>query len=587
MFRLSAIAFAIPLALSACTTTPPGTLAPPTASTGSAVAPLGTVSAADPRAEDAGLAILAQGGSASDAAIAVMLALTVVEPQSSGIGGGGFMLHGTQQGAVTSFDGRETAPSAASPGWFLGADGEPLPFREAVLSGLSVGVPGNIALAAKAHARFGKLEWAELFAPAIALAREGWVVNRRLESSLRDNAARGGADPAGRALFYDAAGEPVATGTRVTNPALAATLERIARLGPQAFYQGELPRALAAKVSAATPRYGGMTAADIEGYAAKEREPVCGYYRLYRICGMGPPSSGGVAVLAMLKQLEQFDLEALGPDSPTTWHLFLESQRLAYADRELYLADPDFVPVPTAGLIDPAYLKSRGQLISRDEALVEAVPGTPPSAPQAQADGDEPADNGTSHFVVADAGGSMVSYTSTVEGAFGSGLLFGGFYLNNELTDFSFSPEMNGAPVANRVEGGKRPRSSMAPTLVYDPQGAPFLLIGAAGGSTIPVQVARSIIGVIDFGLPLDEALGLPLIMAYGDSVIVEDDTALLAMIPALRALGHDTIAARTPPLKANAALRTARGWQSARDPRLEAMLSTEPAAPMEAATAD
>ncbi|NTZ43567.1 gamma-glutamyltransferase [Altererythrobacter sp. SALINAS58] len=587
MFRLSAFALAIPLALSACTTSPPGTLAPRTGAIDSAVAPLGTVSAADPRAEDAGFAILAQGGSASDAAIAVMLALTVVEPQSSGIGGGGFMLHGTQQGAVTSFDGRETAPSAASPDWFLGADGEPLPFREAVLSGLSVGVPGNIALAAKAHARFGRLEWAELFAPAIALARDGWVVNRRLESSLRDSATRGSADPAGRALFYDAAGEPVATGTRVTNPALATTLERIARLGPQAFYEGELPMALAAKVSAATPRSGGMTAEDIEGYAAKEREPICGYYRSYRICGMGPPSSGGIAVLAMLEQLEQFDLGMLGPDSPTAWHLFLESQRLAYADRELYLADPDFVPVPTAGLIDPAYLEARGRLIDRDTALEEALPGVPPSAPLAQADGDEPVENGTSHFVVADADGNVVSYTSTVEGAFGSGLLFGGFYLNNELTDFSFSPDIDGVPVANRVEGGKRPRSSMAPTLVYDPQGAPFLLIGAAGGSTIPVQVARSIIGVIDFGLPLDEALGLPLIMAYGDSVIVEDNTVLLAMIPALQALGHETIAARTPPLKANAALRTAQGWRSARDPRLEAMLSTEPAAPVEGATAD
>lgn len=577
MFRLSAIAFAIPLALSACTTTPLDTSAPPVDRAGSAAAIQGTVSAADPRAEDAGRAILAQGGSASDAAIAVMLALTVVEPQSSGIGGGGFMLHGTDAGAVTSFDGRETAPSAAAPDWFLGSDGQPLPFREAVLSGLSVGVPGNIALAAQAHARFGRLDWADLFAPAIALARDGWVVNRRLESSLRDNETRGGADAAGRALFYDAAGEPVATGTRVTNPALAATLEEIARRGPQAFYRGALPKALAAKVAAATPRPAGMRAADIEAYQAKERAPVCGFYRAYRICGMGPPSSGGIAVLAMLKQLERFDLRQLGPQSPTAWHLFLESQRLAYADRELYIADPDFVPVPAAGLTDPTYLEARGSLINPDDGMDEALPGTPPSAPQALADGDEGVENGTSHFVVADTGGNVVSYTSTVEGAFGSGLVFGGFYVNNELTDFSFSPEMDGMPVANRVEGGKRPRSSMAPTLVYDPQGAPFLLIGAAGGSTIPVQVARSIVGVIDFDLPLEEALGLPLIMAYGDAVIVEDDTALLAMIPTLRALGHETIAARTPPLKANAALRTAQGWQPARDPRLEPMLSTEP----------
>ncbi|WP_170001725.1 gamma-glutamyltransferase [Pseudopontixanthobacter vadosimaris] len=577
MFRFSATAFAIPLALSACTAIPPVISASPADRADSVVAAEGTVSAADPRAEDAGRVILAQGGSASDAALAIMLALTVVEPQSSGIGGGGFMLHGTQGGAITSFDGRETAPSAASPDWFLAPGGQPLPFREAVLSGLSVGVPGNIALAAKVHARFGRLAWADLFAPAIALARDGWVVNRRLESSLRDNETRGSADAAGRALFYDAAGEPVSAGTRITNPALAATLERIAQLGPQAFHEGALPEALAGKVAAATPRPAGMIAADIETYRAKERAPVCGFYRAYRICGMGPPSSGGIAVLAMLKQLERFDMGQLGPRSPTAWHLFLESQRLAYADRELYLADPDFVPVPTAGLTDSAYLRTRGQLIDPDIALAEALPGTPPSAPQAQADGNEGEENGTSHFVVADARGDVVSYTSTVEGAFGSGLVFGGFFLNNELTDFSFSPEIGGAPVANRVEGGKRPRSSMAPTLVYDPQGAPFLLIGAAGGSTIPVQVARSIVGILDFGLPLEDALGLPLIMAYGDTVIIEDDTALLGMIPALRALGHDTIVTRTPPLKANAALRTEQGWQSARDPRLEAMLATEP----------
>lgn len=533
------------------------------------------VSAADPRAQEAGESILRKGGSATDAAIATMLALTIVEPQSSGIGGGGFMVRGTADGAVTSYDGRETAPSGATPEWFLGEDGELPPFIESVRSGLSVGVPGNIALAAKAHAEHGRLPWAELFEPAIALARDGFEINPRMHNSLKSAKNRAAFSESGRALFYDAAGEPLAVGTRVVNESLAQTFEAIAAGGRSAFYSGDLAAEIAATVAADTPRAGAMTAADVAAYEAKERDALCGDYRGYRVCSMGPPTSGGIAVLQILGQLERFNLTALGAENPVTWHLFLESQRLAYADRELYAADSDFVSVPARGLVDPDYLASRSALISADSTLGEVTAGTPPGAPQALADGDEPEEQGTTHFAVVDDAGTMVSYTSTVEGPFGSGLMVGGFFLNNELTDFSRAPEVDGRLVANRVEPGKRPRSSMSPSLVYDPSGQPFMVVGAAGGGTIPVQTARSIIGAIDFGLGAEEALGLPFLMAFGDRVLLEEGTWLEARADAFRALGHGDIMIREAPVKAGAILRGASGWTSARDPRLEGQLET------------
>ena len=568
--------FALPaaLVLSGCATLEkPGepALSPPQAH-----ARTGAVSAADPRAQAAGEAILAKGGNATDAAIAVMLALTVVEPQSSGIGGGGFLVHGSADGKVVTFDGRETAPAAAGPNWFLGADGEPLSYREVVTTGLSVGVPGNIALAAKAHAANGSLEWEELFQPAIALARDGFLANRRLHQSLEGQIDRAGVTEFGRSLYYTAEGEPVAAGTRIVNPALAETLERIAALGPDHFYKGQYADKLAATVAAATPGGTGMTRDDVTSYEAPERDAVCGSYRDYRICGMGPPSSGGIAVIQILGQLERFDLAALGADNPVTWHLFVESQRLAYADRELYAADADFVSVPVRGLVARDYLAERSALISPDAVLDDVTAGRPRGVVTAASDGDEPPENGTSHFAVVDAEGAMISYTSTIEGPFGSGLTYGGFFLNNELTDFSFSPTRDGVPVANRVEGGKRPRSSMAPMVVYDPQGEPVLAIGAAGGSTIPVQTARSIIGIIDFGLDLEDALGLPFIMAFGDRLVLEEGSWLAERKEAFAALGHDDIATASPPLKAGGVYRTQTGWVAARDPRLDGLLETQ-----------
>jgi gamma-glutamyltranspeptidase/glutathione hydrolase len=530
-----------------------------------------------------------------------MLALTVVEPQSSGIGGGGFMLRSTAAGDIATIDGRETAPAGADGEWFLDESGKPLPFMEAVVSGLSVGVPGNLRLAEQAHRRFGKLDWATLFEPAIRLAREGWTLSERGREYLVRSKNRAAHQPEALALFYGAEGEALPVGTVLTNPALARTLEQVATQGPDWFYSGPNALELAREVSAATPGAskvtGGetrvedgpaftwssvtlgrtpLTLADVGAYQAKDRPAVCGEYRGYRICGMGPPSSGATTVYAILKQLERFDLAALGPRSPTFWHLFAESQRLAYADRERYLADADFVSVPVAGLTDPDYLASRSALISPTGRMPQVAAGTPAGVALAPPDGQEPTESGTSHFVAIDGEGNAVSYTSTIEGSFGSGIMVGGYYLNNELTDFSFVPEEDGRPVANRVEGGKRPRSSMAPTLVYDPQGRLFMAVGAAGGSTIPVQVARALVGVIDFRLPLDEALALPVLFSPGDTVAVEQGTFLEAMIPELQALGHAQISARGLPLKVNAALRTPAGWVGAADPRSEGAAISE-----------
>ncbi|MEP2550361.1 MAG: gamma-glutamyltransferase family protein, partial [Marinomonas sp.] len=479
-------------------------------------------------------------------------------------------------GDITSYDGRETAPASATGMRFLDDKGERLPRDMRVTSGLSVGVPGNIALAAKAHAAHGTLPWAELFKPAIALAENGFVMNRRLNGSLSGrNKTRAGLTEHGRRLYFGADGEPLPVGTRIRNPDLVEALTDMAENGPDTFYQANAA-GLAKEVADKTPQDGKMTAADINAYQAKERGAVCGKYRSYTVCGMGPPSSGGIAVVQMLGQLERFDLKALGADNPKTWHLFLESQRVAYADRELYIGDSDFVSVPVAGMIDPDYIAQRSQLLDPANRI-DAKPGTPPGAPLARADGDEPEENGTSHFSVADAAGNVVSYTSTVEGAFGSGLIFGGFYLNNELTDFSSTPAKDGKPVANRVEGGKRPRSSMAPTIVFDAAGEPFLIIGAAGGPTIPVQTARSIIGVIDFGMSAKEALALPLIMGFGSSVIIEEGSTLAAQQDAFKAMGHSKIRTAKPPLKSNALLRTDKGWEKAMDPRIDPLLATSP----------
>ncbi len=547
------------------------TSAVPLAAKAPAPAPFdkGVVSAADPRAAEAGAEILRQGGNATDAALAVLLALTVVEPQSSGIGGGGFLVLDDGKGKLVTLDGRETAPRAATPDWFKVGD-KYLPYMEAIPGGKSVGVPGNVALMAEAHRRHGKLRWRQIFQPAIRLASNGFVVTPRLNAFLDRFTATGRLSSEATALYYPG-GKAVAAGTLLKNPQLATFLERLSRQGPRAFYKGQNAAAIVRTVNTAPRNPSAMTLADIASYKVKARPPVCVSYRQHRLCGMGPPSSGATTVLGALGILEKFDLPAMGKDSPTAWHLIVEAQRLAYADRERYLADPDFVDVPVAGLLAPDYLAARAQLVSTERAMPSVAAGNPAGVKVALGDGPVQVENGTSHFAVIDKNGMAASLTSTIEGPFGSGLMVNGYFLNNELTDLSIVPEINGKPVANRVEGGKRPRSSMAPTIVYGPDGKVKLAVGAAGGVTIPAQVLKAIIAVVDWNLPVDQALALPVIYAPGgNTVFVERGTEHEKLIPVLTALGHKEVRLRERSFKANAVEVRDGKLAGAADPRSE-----------------
>jgi len=534
-----------------------------------AIAPGGVVSAADPRAAEAGREILRRGGSAADAAIAVAIALTVVEPQSSGIGGGGFLVyHDATGGEIATYDGRETAPAAATPTWFTGPDGRLLSHSEAVPGGKSVGVPGNIRMMALAHERHGKLKWAELFAPAIRLARDGFAISPRMHDILEGGSELAGMSAWGRAQFFGPDGQPKPAGTLVRNPELAALLESLAARGPDHFYNGPPAQRLVQTVRTAARNPSAMTTGDLASYDAKQRPAVCGAYRGYRICGMGPPSSGATTVFAILKQIERFDVAGLGARSPEFWHLFGESMRLAYADRDAYLADADYVRVPVQGLMDPAYLAGRSALISADRAMGRVSAGTPPGAPRV-APGVTAEVPQTSHLSVVDGQGNVASYTSTIEGVWGSGLTVDGYYLNNELTDFSIVPAVNGVPVVNRVEGGKRPRSSMSPTIAYAPDGSVRIAVGAAGGPTIIAQVAKVLIGVIDWKLSAAEAIALPNLYLRGDRLLAERGTFLEPMVPELRRRGGNVSAAAITS-KLNAVEQVDGRWTGAADPRSE-----------------
>lgn len=541
-------------------------LVPATACAKTPVTAKGVVSSADPRAAAAGQEILRAGGSAADAEMAMMLALTVVEPQSSGIGGGGFFVYqDAVSGKLVTIDGREKAPAAANPQRFLGADGKPISFFQAVPGGLSVGVPGNIRLMAMVHDRFGKLPWKALFAPAIRLAEQGYQVTPPMAAAMGYVSQTWSNFPATAAL-YAPGGKPAAVGDTIRNPALAETLRTIADQGPDAFYTGAIAADIVKTVTTASKNPADMTMADLAAYQAKERPAVCGQYRGYRLCGMGPPSSGATTVFQILGMLERFDMKKLGKDSPVAWHLIGEAMLLAYADREKWLGDSDFVSVPVKGLLDPAYIRSRSMLISPDKSLGTYEAGTPPGATaRTAAVSSEVA--GTTHFVAIDKAGSIATMTSTVEGPFGSQMLSGGFVLNNELTDFTFAPEKNGAPVANRVDGNKRPLSSMSPTIVYDAKGTPVFTVGAAGGKTIIMQVAKAIIAHFDWGLSARDAIGQGLVYFSGNGLVLEQGTSLEPMKAALEALGHKVTVAKLG-LKANAAERTPDGWVGAADPR-------------------
>ena len=525
------------------------------------------VSAADPRAAAAGQEILRKGGSATDAAIAMMLMLNVVEPHNSGIGGGGFILHHDgRTGVLESIDGRETAPAAARPDRFMGADGKPLPVIQAWPGGYSMGVPGNLRMAYEAHRKWGKLPWADLFAPAIRYAENGFELGQRTATAL--NATQGiWKDFPEIQKYFWVNGAPPPVGTLLKNPPLAALFRRIAAEGPDAFYTGDNARQIAETVTNAPKNPVPMTPDDLAGYQAKPRKPVCGPYRTYTICGMGPASGGGITVLQILGMIERFPLGTWGKEDVRSWHVIGEAMRLAYADRGQYLGDRDFVDVPVAGLIDPAYLKGRSAAIRLDRSLGLYAPGTPEGAGKRTAALPQP-ESGTSHFLAIDKAGDVTAWTSTIESFFGSQLIANGVILNNELTDFSFTPEKDGAPVANRVEPGKRPLSSMSPTIVYDASGRPVFTVGAAGGATIIMQVTKALVAHLDWGLSAQESIAMGLEYFDKDGLVLEQGTALEAMKAPLEAIGHHVTINRLG-LKANAAERAADGrWIGAADPR-------------------
>ena len=540
--------------------------AAPEGSSGNTVKPLVVarhhmVVAANPYASEAGREILRAGGGAVDAAIAVQMVLNLVEPQSSGIGGGAFILtYDAKSKSIESFDGRETAPAAAKPDRFLLPGGKPREFDEAVNSGLSVGVPGVLAALKLAHERHGKLPWTRLFQPAIKLAEDGFVVSPRLAKLIADQGPAGFNDEA-RAYLFDAAGAPRKAGETLKHPAFAASLRAIADGGPDAFYQGPLADRMLAALKAAPHVAGDMTAADLTGYAAKARDPVCVPYRGYEVCGMGPPSSGGTAVAETLGLVEAYIPPAndsanlaKAPTSPFFVDLnkkleialrsivvTAEAEKLAFADRDQYIADPGFVPQPST-LLDPGYIASRAKLIDPTHPIVKAAPGNPPLRAGWLYGTDATIEHsGTSHISIVDDDGNALAMTTSIETAFGSRLMAGGFLLNNQLTDFSFTPnDDKGFPIANRVEAGKRPRSSMAPTIILNSDSSLFAVLGAPGGSRIILYDVKAIVCLVDWHCDAEEAADLPSFGSRNGPMEVEQGTsAETALGPAAAAAGE------------------------------------------------
>ncbi len=527
------------------------------------------VVAAHPLAAQAGYDVLRRGGSAVDAAIATQLVLNLVEPQSSGVGGGGFLLSYTARYAeLEAYDGRETAPAAARPERFLGANGKPLDWPDAVISGKSVGVPGLLRMLELAHRRRGKLPWAELIAPAVKLAERGFPISPRLNALVSSDRFLA-LDENARRYFYLPDGTAKPAGTLLKNPELAAVLKRVASEGAAAFYYGEVARDIAAAVRSRKRSPGDLAESDFSAYAAKEREPLCGRYRVWKVCGVPPPDSGTFAILQMLGVLEHFDLRALSPGSVQAVHLFAEAGRLAYADRNLYIADPTFVSAPLAALLDAHYLDSRAKLIDPKRSMGGARPGDPAGV-AARYGLSEPLElPSTTHISVVDAEGNAVALTATVEAAFGNRQMVRGFMLNNQLTDFSWEPEENGKPVANRVEGGKRPRSSMAPTMVFDDKGKLLMVIGSPGGHSIINYVALTIVNALDWGMDIQKAIDAPRMGSRNGPTELERGTPLERLAPELEHMGH-SVRIRDEASGLHGIMRTPEGWAGGADPRRE-----------------
>ncbi|MBL3574331.1 gamma-glutamyltransferase [Rhodovulum sulfidophilum] len=498
------------------------------------------VAAANPLAVEAGAEILAQGGSAADAMVAVQTVLGLVEPQSSGLGGGAFLLwYDAETGELTTLDGRETAPLAATPQLFQTPEGEPLAFYDAVVGGRSVGTPGTPILMEEAHRRWGRIAWPDLFDAGIGLAEGGFQVSPRLAELVAGDEDRLRRHPATEAYFFPG-GAPVAAGTELVNPAYADTLRHIARDGSRAFYTGAIAEDIVAAVRGAEDNPGRLSTVDLALYRVKERAPVCAPYRGHEICGMGPPSSGGLTVGQILGLLAPYDLAGLGPEAAESWRLIGDASRLAFADRGRYMADSDFVPVPAKGLLDPGYLAGRAKLLEGDDALPETAPGKPGwDHARLWADDRSIEFPSTSHISIVDAQGNALSMTTTIENGFGSRLFVRGFLLNNELTDFSFRTHEDGLSIANRVEPGKRPRSSMAPTIVMT-DGKPSLVIGSPGGSRIIGYVAQAIVAHLDWGMDVQQAVAMPHLLNRFGTYDLEAGTSAEDLAEPLAALGFE-----------------------------------------------
>lgn len=499
------------------------------------------IAAANPHAAQAGAAILRAGGSAADAMVAAQAVLGLVEPQSSGLGGGAFLVwYDAQSGDLTTLDGRETAPLSAGPTLFQDDQGEPLKFFDAVVGGRSVGTPGTPALLAEAHRRWGRSAWPALFRDAIALAEGGFAVSPRLAGLVARDADRLARFPATAAYFLPG-GVPLAEGQVLRNPAYADTLRQLAGQGAGAFYTGPVAADIVRAVRTAPGNPGVLSQVDLSVYQVRERPPVCVSYRAHEVCGMGPPSSGALTVGQILGMLDNHDLP--GPQDPEAWRLIGDASRLAFADRGRYMADSDFVPMPTKGLVDAAYLARRAELLQGDDALPEVAPGSPDFDHAANWADDAAIEfPSTSHLSVVDRYGNVLSMTTTIENAFGSRLMVRGFLLNNELTDFSFRTQRDGVPIANRVEPGKRPRSSMAPTIVMK-DGRPVLAVGSPGGSRIIGYVAKTVIAWLDWGMDVQQAVALPHAVNRFGPYDLEAGTQAEALLAPLQAMGYEAAA--------------------------------------------
>jgi gamma-glutamyltranspeptidase/glutathione hydrolase len=592
---VAAVLFALAGALAGCATRAPDARpAPEVASAfrnnvATVAARRHMAAAANPLAAQAGLEILRAGGSAVDAAIAMQMVLGLVEPQSSGIGGGAFLLHWNGD-RVQSFDGRETAPAGTTESLFLDAQGHPLPFMEAVVGGRSVGVPGVLRMLELAHRQHGRLAWQRLFGPAIRLAQDGFELSPRLHAVLAAEKALA-LDENARRYFYLPDGRPKPAGTRLTNPDYAATLKAVAEGGADAFYRGSIAQSIVSAVRGYATNPGTLDARDLAGYVAKERPPVCTDYKRWRVCGMGPPSSGGVAVAQMLGVLARRNIAVVPPvmigdhlePQVDAVHLFSEVGRLAYADRAVHLADPDFVAVDVAALLEPSYLAQRARLVT-DRSMGHAEAGVPPGTHTSWAEDTSPLRTATSHLSVVDDFGNAVAMTTSIEDAFGSRLMVRGFMLNNELTDFSFLPRAadaknrarpDGALVANRVQPGKRPRSSMAPTLVFEKESGRLLAsIGSPGGSWIINYVTKTLVSLLDWNLDIQSAIALPNFGSRNGPTELETDRFSAQLANGLRQRGHEVRSiAMTSGLQGIVRGSTRDGagvWMGGADPRRE-----------------